>query len=222
MKPIYKNITKYKKKTFKKRKTKKTFKKRKITKGGTKQNEKDDECSICYEKLNNPDYPDITLSCGHTFHRDCMIKACKYMSGSCMCPYCRNLLTLKDWDNLGLLHKFEQYINYKLKDPTTTPLEKLESVLNSFLGTERLPRVLFGNVAIEFVLVKRLKEGASPSNFLERYRLERILNLKLEHLPSQDERGSRKYFRFISNWDAGLRGDDPEQDKIICYEWNEV
>ena len=77
-------IKTHKKKTFYKRKSKKTVRKnkatrtrkRKIMKGGEKRKEREDECAICYEELNNLNNPDVTLSCdpNHTFHRNCIIK----------------------------------------------------------------------------------------------------------------------------------------------------
>jgi hypothetical protein len=103
-------IKSHKKKSFYKRKPKKTVKrnkatrtrKRKIVKGGEKRKERENECPICYEELNNPDNPDITLSCDHTFHRNCMINTCRHMRGRCTCPYCRGELTDADLDNLGI------------------------------------------------------------------------------------------------------------------------
>jgi len=156
------------------------------------------------------------MRCEHTFHRDCMIETCKFSPVSCKCPKCRRVLTIFDFADLGLLPKlttiaqFQQYINYKLKDHTTTPLVKLREELDSFLGTDKLPLELLGNVALEFDIVTRLSNQT-----LKRYRLERILYLDLEDLPSHNQLETKKYFRFISIW-------DPEQYKIIAYQVDEV
>ena len=120
MRLTHKNITNYKKKTFKKRKAKNTVKKRKpkktiknilkktlkkrkiIGKGGENDEKKDEEkdrdneCPICYEELNNPDNPDITLSCDHKFHRNCMINTCRHAIGDRMCPKCRKVFSQED------------------------------------------------------------------------------------------------------------------------------
>jgi hypothetical protein len=95
----------YKKKTLNKRKPKNTtvkkIKKRKIVKGG-EPNEREDDCAICLETLNNPDNPDITLSCQHKFHRNCMIDTCKNKRGNCLCPLCRKVLSLDDLNILEI------------------------------------------------------------------------------------------------------------------------
>ena len=95
----------HKKKTLNKRKPKNTtvkkIKKRKIVKGG-EPNEREDDCAICLETLNNPDNPDITLSCQHKFHRNCMIDTCKNMRGACLCPLCRRVLPFDDLNILEI------------------------------------------------------------------------------------------------------------------------
>ena len=60
----------------------------------------EDDCAICLEKLNNPDNLDITLSCNHKFHRNCMIYTCRNMRGAC--PLCRNELLSDDLNALGI------------------------------------------------------------------------------------------------------------------------
>jgi hypothetical protein len=96
----------YKKKTLNKRKPKNTtvkkIKKRKIVKGGEEPNESEDNCAICLETLNNPDNQDITLSCQHKFHRNCMIDTCRNMRGACSCPLCRRVLPFDDLNALGI------------------------------------------------------------------------------------------------------------------------
>ena len=41
-----------------------------------------DECSICYENMENSGI--ITLNCGHTFHKTCISKIMNKV-----CPLCR-------------------------------------------------------------------------------------------------------------------------------------
>jgi len=230
MRITHKNITKYKKKTFKKRKTKNIVKKRKnkktlkkplkktkiIGKGGENdgendrenkgENDRDNECVICYEELNNPDNPDITLSCEHTFHRNCIINWCRHARGDCICPLCRTVLTHQELSALGILplppppppppppelpylftiDEFREYINNKLRAPTRNPLEKLEQALNEFIGTVNLPFEIFDDV-MEFEL-----QQIGP---LHRYRFLRILQ------PSDVPRNpvvNKKYFRYIN------------------------
>jgi len=249
-------IKSHKKKSFYKRKPKKTVKrnkatrtrKRKIVKGGEKRKERENECPICYEELNNPDNPDITLSCDHTFHRNCMINTCRHMRGRCTCPYCRGELTDADLDNLGIaqpqpqpqdpaqilqlppqdppsletIDEFRIYINDKLRAPTRTPLEKLENELDKFIGTDNLPVELYEDVAMEFEL-----QQIGPAAF-HRYRFIRIIDL--EDIPPN--RLNKKYFRFIDLWNGNQlenpnyyeenHDDDPEQDMIIAYDVFEV
>lgn len=220
MRVTHKNITSRKKKTFKKRKSKKTLKKRKpkktvkqtlkntkIIKGG----ETNDECSICFEELNNPVNPDITLSCKHTFHRICMITTCTKSHANCSCPLCRKELIPQDLNDLGIpspppplqplpplpelpylndINEFGEYINNKLRAPTRNALEKLEHELNEFLGTDKLPLEIFDGV-MEFEL--QLIGG------LYRYRFIRILQTsEVPIIPAVNN----KYFRYISYQNA--------------------
>jgi len=135
--------------------------------------------------------------------------------GNCTCPLCRKKLVSADSDNLVLppkytdTNEFKKHINYELKDPTNEPREKLVDALSSFLGTDSLPKKLFDDVAMEFILITRLKADVKPSDYLQRYIFERILDLK--DLPPQDEPGRQKYFQFIS-----------DKDKKIAYQLNEV
>ena len=230
----------HKKKTFNKRKPKNTVKKnkatktkkRKIIKGGEKRKEREDECAVCYEELNNPDNPDITLSCQHIFHRNCIINTCRYMRDDCTCPLCRRVLTSEDLNTLGIvpppsppppevpyldsIDEFREYINNKLRAPTRSPLEKLENILYDFLGTDRLPVEVFEDVAMEFEL-----EQIGPASF-HRYRFIRIIDL--EDMPAPENRLNKKYFQYIDYWTAGQAddADNPEQDMIVAYEVNEV
>ena len=223
MRLTHKNITNYKKKTFKKRKAKKTLKKRKpkktlkqtlkkrvkkikIIKGGENggEEERENECAICYEELNNQDNPDITLSCQHTFHKNCMVNTCRHTRGDCMCPLCRTVLTQEDFNDLGnppppppppprpelpylySINEFREYINNKLRAPTRNALEKLEHALNEFVGTDNLPYEIFDDV-MEFEL-----QQIGP---LFRYRFLGILQ------PSDVPRNpvvNKKYFRYIN------------------------
>jgi hypothetical protein len=241
------------KKTFYKRKPKNTVKKnkatrtikRKIVKGGEKRKEREDEYPICYEELNNLDNLDITLICGHTFHRNCMIDTCRHMRGRCMCPLCRRELTDAELDNLGIanlqqpqeqpppqifqvpppfldtIDDFRIYINIKLRPPTMTPLEKLENELDKFIGTDSLPVELFEDVAMEFEL-----EQIGPA--FHRYRFIRIIDL--QDIPPH--RLNKKYFRYIDLWNGNQLenphyyqenpSDDEDQDLIIAYDVFEV
>jgi hypothetical protein len=114
----------YKKKTLNKRKPKNTtvkkIKKRKIVKGG-EPNEREDDCAICLETLNNPDNPDITLSCQHKFHKNCMIDTCKNKRGNCLCPLCRKVLSL---DDLNIL---------EISPTEPVPLAREEQVINDMI-----------------------------------------------------------------------------------------
>lgn len=248
MKMRIRNKKTHKKKTFNKRKPKNTLKKnratkrrrtnkrtRKIVKGGEKRKEREDECAICYEELNNPDNPDITLSCQHTFHRTCMINTCRHMRGPCLCPLCRGVLTPQDLDALGIapypqeipprenppemppsLHtidEFRNYINDKLRAPTRSPLEKLEPALDEFLGTDNLPVELYEeDIAMEFEL-----QQSGPASF-HRYQFLGIVNL--EDIPPPENRSNKKYFRYIDYSEAGHADefDDPDQALIYLYD----
>lgn len=224
-----------KKKTFNKRKPKNTVKnkptrtkKRKMVKGGEKRKESEDECAVCYEELNNPDNPDIILSCQHTFHRNCIINACRYMRRHCVCPLCRGVLISEHLNALGIapplpppplpflytIDDFKEYINNKLRPPTRFPLEKLKNELEYFLGTDLLPVELYEDVAMEFEL-----EQIGPVTFY-RYRFIRIINL--EEIPVN--RSNKKYFSYIDYWSAGQSENayDDEENMIIAYEVNEV
>lgn len=248
MKITYKNITKYKKKTFKKRKTKNTVKKRKtkntnkkrkITKGGTQEY---DECPICTETLNKPPIklPVITLSCTHKFHRNCIDKWCKMLAlnsnnnddARCSCPNCRTKFKsedeLKPPPKYTDIKAFGKYINLKLRDFTNKPREKLEDVLSSFLRTDSLPPKLLLDNAMEFVLVRSPKLDVPQEDWLRKYSFNGILDLDLEKLPPQENHSTEPepniiYFRFISKRDAEKSDDNnDEQDKIIAYQLDQV
>ena len=160
----YKTVNKRKKNTKTKAKKKKntSTKKRKIVKGGMEEKERDNECAICFEELNNEDQenPFITLGCNHTFHRNCIINTCRHQRGPCLCPLCRGVLTPEELNELGIalplqpqlprapsnletVEEFKNYINDKLRAPTRMPLEKLENELYEFLGTDNLPVELY-------------------------------------------------------------------------------
>ena len=229
MKMRIRNIKTHKKKTFNKRKpnnngmkknrvtkkrTRTTKRTRKTVKGGEKRKEREDECAVCYEELNNEDNPDITLSCHHTFHKNCIINTCRHMRSPCLCPLCRGVLTTEDLNALGIapqevphpreipqmenppemppiLHtidEFREYINNKLRSPTRTPLEKLENTLDIFLGTDHLPIELYEeDIAMVFEL-----QQIGPATF-HRYYFLGIVNL--EDIPAPQNRSNKKYFR---------------------------
>jgi hypothetical protein len=196
-------------------------KKRKITKGGVKRKERDGECAICLEDFNEEDNPDIiTLGCGHSFHRNCIINTCRHMQGPCTCPLCREPLTNADLNKLGIgppptldtVEDFKNYINDKLRAPTRRPIEKLENELDYFLGRDVLPLELSdGDYAMEFDL-----EQIGPELFY-RYRFLRIV--PLEDIPRN--RLNKKYFRYITYEEAGelddFAEDQLDQAGIILY-----
>ena len=116
-----KNISTRKKRTFNKRipknkvnknavkknttkRGRRRTKKRKTIKGGVKRKERDGECAICLENFNEEDNPNIiTLNCGHSFHRNCIINTCTHMNDPCTCPLCRQPLTPEDLNELGIM-----------------------------------------------------------------------------------------------------------------------
>jgi len=243
-----KNTLKKNRATKKRRRTNKRT--RKIAKGGEKRKERDHECAVCYEELNNPNNPDITLSCDHTFHKNCMINTCRHMRSPCLCPLCRGVLTPGDLNALGIapaqqlpapeprelpeslpprrrerqpevppqldsIDEFRNYINDKLRAPTREPLEKLDTVLTKFLGTDSLPVELYED-AMEFEL-----EQIGPASF-HRYRFIRIVDLR--DIPAPQNRSNKKYFRFIDYVEAGHADEfnDPDLALIVAYDVVEV
>jgi len=235
----------YKKKTFNKRKTKNTVKKNKATRtekrkivkcGGEKRKERQDECVVCFEELNNPNNPDITLSCEHTFHIKCILKTCRHMPVPCLCPLCRGVLTFDELNTLGIapplpqplppnldnIREFKAYINSKLRGYTRVPLEKLKNVLESFLGTDSLPIRLFDDVAMEFELQKFAFVGPDGPVEFYRYRLVKII--ELDQIPPFIRLNNKKYFRYIDYFTAGQseNTEDDDANMLIAYEVNEV
>ena len=193
------------KKTFKKNKKKtinnrKTINKRKIIKGG-----EEDVCAICLDTLVNTD-ANITLSCNHTFHIECMTSACKgsLNTTQCLCPFCRKQLTTEEMNILGFsptlyytpilpsthyidtLREFKQYINRKLRAPTREPLHKLLDELDLFLGTDHLPGDLFYRT-MEFKL-QRYEHSR-----LTRYQFIRITGVR-EVIPNNST--DKKYIEY--------------------------
>jgi len=234
----YKTVNKRKKnnKTKANKKKNTSVRKRKIVKGGMDETERDNECPICFEKLNNEHQtnPIITLSCNHTFHRQCVIRSCENVHLECLCSLCREPLTLAEKEELGIrlfpqmpeiqlpqreptldtVEDFKNYINDKLRPPTRRPLEKLENELDYFLGLDVLPLELSNeDDAMEFDL-----EQIGPEGFY-RYRFLRIVTL--EDIPIPRNRLNKKYFRYITHEEAGEVDDFPEdeldQAGIILY-----
>jgi hypothetical protein len=235
----------YKKKTFNKRKPRNTVKKnkatrtnkRKIVKGGEKtkkrkrseeSEESENDCAICLEKFNNPDNPDITLSCKHTFHINCIKSTCKHVSGHCKCPLCRAKLTHVDLNALQIappppplpeppslysIDQFKEYINNQLK-PTRFPLEKLKYELGRFLITDNLPLDLLEDVAMEFELVKIRNSQYYKYRFTKIIRLNSIPFFRL----------NKKYFRYIDFYSAGHseNEEDYDADMSIAFDVYEV
>jgi Ring finger domain len=232
----YKTLNKRKKnnKTKHNKKKNTSIRKRKIVKGGMEEAERDNECAICFEELNNEDQenPIISLGCNHTFHRQCVINSCGNVRVECKCPLCRRELTPVEKEELGLplfpqmpeiqlpprepnfdtVDEFKNYINDKLRAPTRMPLEKLENELDYFLGLDVVPLELSnGDNAMEFDL-----EQIGPEGFY-RYRFLRIVTL--EDIPRN--RLNKKYFRYITYEEAGelddFSEDELDQAGIILY-----
>ena len=214
-KKSHKRKTSYKKLLLNRTKKKLIKTKKKIFRGGEKRKREEEVevCAICLEELNNPDNPDITLSCRHTFHRSCIINVCRHnhdMNSDCFCPLCRTLLTPQDLNsleieplppqqqqqqqrrrlrlppNLDNIDEFGRYINNQLRAPTRNPLEKLQTELNEFLGTDRLPYELFTDI-MEFEL-----QQIGP---LSRYRFIRMVRQR--DVP-RNPVINKKYFKFIN------------------------
>lgn len=221
MKYTHKKVTMYKRKTFSKRKSKKSIKKRttkkkglvtmkrasirkrRLFKGGQEDKE---ECPICYEELGNP-ANDITLSCRHTFHKECMHSTCNGSGNrySCSCPLCRKHLTQEEMQEVGFspslilqtpsemynlppylitIDDFKRYINNKLRAPTRSPLVALQRELEEFLGTDALPFEIYDK-PMEFDL-----DEIGP---LYRYRFTRIV----DNIPAN--RLNKKYFIYTDH-----------------------
>lgn len=193
-----------KRKTFKKSSStrkRKTFKKIKFIKGG----DDTDICAVCLENLTNPT-DNVILSCGHTFHKNCMVSTCEASlekTDKCLCPLCRKELITKDMNELGFspntnpqpvlfepgldtVEKFKDYVNIKLRTPTSSPLLLLREVLNSFIGTDDFPSDLIGNIMV-FDLLHI--SGLNSYKFIG----------LVENVPSY--RGNKKYFEFKFNDD---------------------
>ena len=206
-----------KRKTFKKRKhvsKRKTFKKRKPVSKRCKKGGEKDVCAVCLEDFTNPN-DDITLSCGHTFHKGCMVSTCEAVlkkTGVCLCPLCRKELTTEEMNGLGLptfdpsldimdnnlsldtMENFTVYVNTKLTAPTRSPLILLRNVLDNFVGTDNFPVDILGKI-----MVFDLRRISILNGF--RYRFIGLV----ENAPR--DRGNKKYFEFKFN-------DDDEYDGI--------
>jgi hypothetical protein len=203
-----------KKKTIKKRKTitkRKTLKKRKSLTRRCKKGGEKDICAVCLEDFTNPN-DDITLSCGHTFHKGCMVSTCESSlekTGKCGCPLCRKELTTGEMNGLGFLstptfdstfdpslgimdnnlsldtmEKFTVYVNNKLRVPTTSPIV-LRNVLDIFIGTDNFPSDLIGKIMV-FDL-QRISSNLNGYRFIG----------LVEDTPR--DRGNKKYFEFKFN-----------------------
>lgn len=64
---------------------------------------KKDNCSICFEDINNIEIP---LSCGHWFHKNCLKFIKNYK-----CPLCRNRMNNTD---IQYIYGIDTYINDKM------------------------------------------------------------------------------------------------------------
>lgn len=240
MKNTHKNKISYKRKTIRKKPPKKTQKskkikttcrdnkrnnKRKLLKGG----DGEDVCAICLENFTDSDN-NITLSCGHRFHKECITDACNKSRNTrnCFCPYCRKELTQEDKAQIGFIptptpiqtllpldvyppylseiEDFGQYINNKLRAPTRLPLDALNNNLDAFLGTDRLPLDIYDKI-MEFDL--------QQIGSLYRYRFVRIV----QNIPRN--RGNKKYFVY-TEWDDEDADDDEDDYTLIAAYIEEV
>lgn len=106
-----------------------------------------DDCSLCLEPLNNSNTknPLITLSCGHTFHTQCIktivINALNVTKKQFVCPMCRKKINLNSNSSLVNYQKkrrIRSLLNYKQDNVIRrlTELEKPEynkKLFNTFL-----------------------------------------------------------------------------------------
>lgn len=192
----------------------------------------EEDCPICLEEMNNPD-ENITLSCNHKFHKNCMSNTCKVSKkmGECLCPLCRKQLSSEEMKTLGFeptkvsssntvfnnsneppylfsIEDFKVYINQKLRAPTRFPLNVLEKELNVFLGSDRLPFEIYDEI-MEFDLQQ-------ISN-LYRYRFTGIV----QNVPPS--RLQKKYFKFLQMDDEDREhyreqyGEDDDEVDTYAY-----
>jgi hypothetical protein len=208
MKQTCKKINKKRiKKSKNKTRTKqKPIKKIQIMRGGVI-----DDCPICFEELNNPE-KNITLKCGHIFHKECMQQSCNSSlhTRECKCPLCRHKLDKQEMNELGItmlpdlqqtsritldhpprladVEAFTNYVNNKLRAPTSRPLIALTNVLDGFIGTDSVPLDLMNDELIVFELETIRGSQLKRYRFIGTYDPNSRITIN---------RVNRKYFRFI-------------------------
>ena len=82
--------------------------------------EKPDECSICFEPIDNLKLP---LSCGHWIHKKCILKW-----GKPICPVCRLPITLTSYEKQKLNQQEEEENEY-----ISLPQQVIDLILSSYL-----------------------------------------------------------------------------------------
>ena len=219
------------KKTFKKRhiskrckkrkpvSKRKTFKKRKPVIRRCKKGGEKDVCAVCLEDFTNPN-DDITLSCGHTFHKGCMVSTCEAVlkkTGKCLCPLCRKELTTEEVNGLGLptfdhslmvlsTPAFDPSLDIMDNNLSLDTIEKFTVYVNTKLrAPTRSPLIALRNVLDNFVgtdnfpvdiLGKIMVFDLQQISNLNRYRFIGLV----ENTPR--DRGNKKYFEFEFNEDG--------------------
>jgi len=171
-----KDIKRKKNNTRKSHKThtkKRKFRNRKNKRGGAEEDQED--CPICFEPMSSEN--EITTSCGHKFHKDCILQTCKIQYwnkniNECLCPLCRKDIDeeikqllppapVPDFDPKHLtMETFPLYINYELSHlPEENPDSALYNLLYSFVGLDDLP------IDVHDPLIDR--EGVETPNIME-------------------------------------------------------
>lgn len=151
-----KNIKHKTHKTPKTHTKKRHFRIKKNKRGGAEEDE--NICPICFEPLTSEN--ELTTSCGHKFHKECLIQTCKIqywdkdINNKCLCPLCRQDIDTEikqilppepEFDPRHLtMETFPLYINYKLSLlPEENPDNTLYYLLYSFVGLDDLPIEVF-------------------------------------------------------------------------------
>jgi hypothetical protein len=220
MKTCKKIVKKGKTKRCKKKPITQKNKKRRIMRGGVND---EDECSICFEPLNNQQ-ENIYLKCRHLFHKNCMYNTCmtSLHTRKCKCPLCRRELDKQELDELGMqmpqyspppppsVRTFQNEMVplslHNLQVPSLHNLEEFKNFMNVKL------RAPTGNplIALNNTLEEFLGTDSVPLELMSYeimvFELEQIRGSRLQRYkflgifnPNTDriDRSIRKYFRFI-------------------------
>jgi hypothetical protein len=180
----------------------------------------DEECSICYEPLNEDNK--VTTQCGHNFHKECILQTCKVMywkkNNICLCPLCRSDIdtSMKNFlppeeqiDSKHLtLETFPLYINNMLSViPEENPDDTLLDLLLSFDGTDDLPidvhDPLFDDENRQVPNIMQFKKMHVATRLTDRkplyvYYFEGFVN----KLPFKLLRRNKKYYAFVLDDDG--------------------